>query len=650
MRAGFLHTSLSQTSYRQASFRQACLWRAGLLALAVGAACSSPKPADSPEAAAPGAAGAAEAEVLPELTPVPPPENIVGVATLRTPAHTLDTALGWTGLGLDFRMFLSSGVGAAILPVLDLEAPVDAVMTLDPKVKNRPRVLFAASIGLTSREAALEAFQGLEFPVEFVEPGIHSVRPNAKTLCFVAPALGKAKARLVCSDDRESVELLSPYLTRGKPSDATGDADLHVELRGDAAWRQFGDKARLLELTIPMLLGEVSIGNPEFDTALRDGATALVDELILSLGELRDLRLDARLHDDPNAAATNELDVELQLSFNAQRSLVARAFADGEGRSSVAPDTFWKLPVDATQAVYYSVGNPTLTEGAVNVLERLFESGLGHLGASANVKRAWPAAFKQAMDVRGPIVSARGNIPKEALPAALDPREQLRAELGYAVIGVEDPESRYGAWFQRTLELYEDGALRKSLAAKYGLDPAKLPKAQTKKGPARLRDAKTYELGLPAALFSEALAEKGVDPKQLAPIPIVLISCREGTYTWFGLSSYGSVLEQKLSAVLTASTPEGTLATRAGLERLRRESSNVAGFQTLAGLASGPSFGDRTIATHLAPFADNQVPMLVRARGLSTGAAGPGPTGSLQVRVPAALFRDIAMAAVASKR
>jgi hypothetical protein len=652
MRAGFSHTSLSQTSRRQASFRQAWLWkagRAGLLALAVSAACSSPKPADSPEAAAPGAAGAAEAEVLPELTPVPPPENIVGVATLRTPAHTLDTALGWTGLGLDFRMFLSSGAGAAILPVLDLEAPVDAVMTLDPKVKNRPRVLFAASIGLTSREAALEAFQSLEFPVEFVEPGIHSVRPNAKTLCFVAPALGKAKARLVCGDDRESVEQLSPYLTRGKPSDATGDADLHVELRGEPAWRQFGDKARLLELTIPMLLGEVSIGNPEFDTALRDGATALVDELILSLGELRDLRLDARLHDDPNAAATNELDVEVQLSFNAQRSLMARALADREGRAGVAPDTFWKLPVDATQAVYYSVGNPTLTEGAVNVLERLFESGLGHLGASANVKRAWPAAFKQAMDVSGPIVSARGNIPKEALPAALDAREQLRAELGYAVVGVEDPESRYGAWFQRTLELYEDVALRKSLAAKYGLDPAKLPKAQTKKGPARLREAKTYELGLPAALFSEALAERGVDPKQLAPIPIVLISCREGNYTWFGLSSYGSVLEQKLGAVLTASAPEGTLATRAGLERLRRESSNVAGFQTLAGLASGPSFGDRSIATHLAPFADNQVPMLIRARGLSTGAAGPGPTGSLQLRVPAALFRDIAMA-LASKR
>src|SRR5690606_6886588 len=112
---------------------------------------------------------------------------------------------------------------------------------------------------------------------------------------------------LVCGEDRESVELLSPYLTRGQPSSTTGDADLHVELRAEAPWRLFGDKARLLELTVPMLLGELSIGDAEFDAALRDGATALVDEIILSLGELRDLRLDARLRSDPGGTEKSEL-------------------------------------------------------------------------------------------------------------------------------------------------------------------------------------------------------------------------------------------------------------------------------------------------------------------------------------------------------
>lgn len=654
MRAGFVHPLHPLHSWRAGAPTRAssaaCGSRAGLLALAV-VACSNPKPADSPEAAAaPGAASEAEAEDQPDLTPVPPPENVVGIATLRTPARTLDTALSWTGLGLDFRTLFSSGLGAALLPVLDLDAPIDALATLDPRAKNRPRLLFAASIGLTSRQAALDAFQGLELPIEFVEPGIHSVRPTPRALCFVAPAIGKAKARLVCGEDRESVELLSPYLTRGQPSATTGDADLHIELRAEAPWRLFGDKAQLLELTVPMLLGEVSIGDPEFDTALSDGATALVDEVIASLGEVRDLRLDARLRSDPSGTDESELAIDLQLAFNAARSFLARAFADGEGRASVAPDPFWKLPGDATQAAYYSVANPTLTEGAVDVLQRLFESGLGHLGASATVRRAWPAAFEQAMSVPGPIVSARGSIPKAALPATLDAREQLRAELGYAVVGVEDPDNRYGAWLEQTLELYEDTALRKSLAAKYGVDPTKLPKAQTKKGPARLSQAKAYELALPAALFAEALAEKGVDPNELAPIPIVMVACREGKYTWLGLSSYGSVLEQKLTAVLTAAGPEGALATRAGLDRLRQQRANAAGFQTLAGLASGSTFGGDELTAALAPLADNQVPILVSAQGHATSPNGPGPLGSLQVNVPAPLFRDIALAIAAKRR
>jgi hypothetical protein len=615
----------------------------GVLALVASSACSKPEPRSGADTAAPESSEAA-LEELPELTPVPAPENLVGLATLRTPARTLDTALGWTGLGVNFRTLLQSGPAAALLPVLDLDAPLDAVATLDPQSKARPRFLYAASIGLTSRQGALDVFQSLELPIELVEPGIHSVRPSPKTLCFVGPALGQAKARLVCGQDRESLELLSPYLTRGNPSASTGDADLHVELRADAPWRQFGDKAQLLQLVVPMFLGEVSIGDPEFDGTVRDGATALVDEVIATLGELSRLTLDARLHVDQSAPEHEELEAALGLELRGSSSWLSRAMADAEGRASVAPEPFWKLPADATQAAYYASGNPELFARATDVLSRLFESGLAHLGASRSVQQGWPAAFRAALGTMRPVVSARGPIGKEALAEKRDAREELRADLGYTIFGFDDPDRRVQALLAETLELYQDGPLRKGLARKYGLDVAKLPKVQTRKGPARLADSKSYELALPAAFFSEALEGSGVDPAALAPIPVVIVTSREGSVSWFGISSYGNVVEQKLGSLQASANPSQTLAGRAGLERLRSDRGNAAGFWTLAGLAASPSFDKGELATFLAPLADNQVPIVARVIGRASG-----PSSALEVHVPAQLFRDVALAAATRK-
>lgn len=618
--------------------------RATLLVLVSLAGCSSATPHAVPTVAAPGAGGSAgtEAESLPELTPVAAPENIVGVATLRAPARTLDTAMSWTGLGVDWRALVQAGPGAAFLPVLDLEAPIDVVVTIDPKVKNRPRALFAASVGLNSRQAALEAFQGLEMPVEFVEPGVHSVQPNAKTFCFVAAALGKARARLVCGEDRESVELLSPYLTRGNPSEKTGDADLHVELRAEAPWRLFGEKTQFLKLGIPMLLGEVSIGNADFDAALRDAATSLVDELILGLGELKDLRLDARLLSPANAPEQNELEVELGVAFTKARSWVASRLAGGEGHTSVAPDAFWKLPGDATQALYYSASDPDAAGQSFEVLERLFVSGLGHLGAAPALQRAWPQAFKEMLRVSGPLVSARGSVPPELLPKVVDDRERLRSSLGYTLIGVEDPQGRYGALLEQTLRLYEDPTLRKSLSQKYGVDAAKLPKAQSKKGPARLAESRSYEVALPAALYAEMLGDKTLDPAKLGgPLPLVIITFRDGPRTWIGFSSYAQLIEERLTALVATSSPS-TLQNRAGLERLRRDRGNVAGYWTLAGISADASLRHSDLEKLLGSLGRSQVPVIGRAYGQAAG-----PSGVIQIHVPAQLFRDIATSAAA---
>jgi hypothetical protein len=613
--------------------------------------CSNPSPAEAPSAATVASADAesAEAEDALELLPVAAPENIVGLATLRTPGRVLDTVMSWTGLGLDWRALAQSGPMAQLLPVVDLEAPVDVVATIDPKVKNRPRVLFAASIGLVSRARALEAFHSLDMPTEFVEPGVDSVRPSAKTVCFIAAALGQARARLVCSEDRESLDLLSPYLTRGNPSAVTGDADLHAELRAESAWRLFGEKAQFLKLGVPMLLGEVSIGNPEFDAALREAAEAIVDELILGLGDLNDVRLDAWLRSPPNApppAEGNELELKLGIDFKNVRSWVASTLADGEGRASVAPDTFWRLPREATEAIYYSASNPETTDRALGVLERMFQSGLGHLGASAAAQRQWPLALRQAFSVKGPLVSARGNVPATLLAAKPDAREEIRASLGYTLLGVEDAANRYGALLEQTLRLYEDPTLRKGLSQKYGLDPARLPRVQSKKGPARLAESRAYEVSVPPALYVQALEQSDVDPASLGgPLPLTIITFREGERTWIGFSSYAQLVEDRLTSLITPGGPDTTLATRPGLDRLRTERANVAGYWTLAGSATGSSLEQSDLRKFLASLGQSDVPILGRASGYAKG-----PSGELQVRVPARLFRDVATSLASKQR
>jgi hypothetical protein len=607
--------------------------------------CSSPATSQAPAVAAPPAADAEGAAESLALTPVAAPENIVGVATLRAPTRTPDVAMAWTALGLSWRTMIESGPAAPFLPVLNLDAPVDVVVTLDPKVKNRPRAFVAASIGVTSRKAALDVFEGMKMPVELIEPGVHGVRPNDNTFCFLSAALGVAQARLVCGEDRESVELLHPYLTRGNPSDRAGNADLHVELLAETPWRLFGDKTQFLRLGVPMMLGEVSIGNPDFDAALRDAATAIVDELILGLGDLDQLRLDAWLHSGEGALQANELELKLGSDFKSAKSWAARSLATSEKRAAIAPDSFWKLPADVTEAVYYAPSDPAAIEGALTVVERLLRSGLGHLGASASVQREWPTASRAVISLPGPMVLGRGDAPAPAAGATLNDRDSLRASLGYTIVGVEDPDNRVAAWLEQTLRLYDDATLRKSLTQKYGLEVSKLPKAQSRKGPSRLPESRVYEVAVPAAVYAEALDKPGVDAAKLGgPIPLFFMLFREGQRTWLGFSSYAPLLEERLTSVLAPVGAGATLERKEGLSRLRREPANIGGFWTLAGLQSRAALGQDELSRMLSSLGRSEVPIVGRAYG-----RGTGPSGEIQVHVPAELFRDVA-AAVTSRR
>jgi hypothetical protein len=248
-------------------------------------------------------------------------------------------------------------------------------------------------------------------------------------------------------------------------------------------------------------------------------------------------------------------------------------------------------------------------------------------------------ALEQALLVAEPAVTAHGPVPERMLGNAADGREKLRASIGYTLIGLDDEANSYTGLLERTQRLYEDAGLRKGLAKQFGLDPGKLPKLQTKRGPSRLPDSRIYQLDLPSALYIPALGKdsKDADPKRLSPLPIVLVTCREGQRTWIAISSYSQLAEDRLAGVLSAAASEATLAHRSGLEPLQRDRSLIAGFWTLSGLGSGVSFGKGGPKKFFASLGPSDVPILLRTRSQTRG-----PSGEAEVDIPARVFRDAA--------
>jgi hypothetical protein len=353
------------------------------------------------------------------------------------------------------------------------------------------------------------------------------------------------------------------------------------------------------------------------------------------------VRLDLHLKDA--AAATpgsgGELSLTLGMSLRGSSSWLAGALSSSEGRATVAPDMFWRLPADASKASYQSKYDPKSYEAALVMLERLAQSGLGQLGASPAVQKDWPQALHQVLTVAGPMVDAEGEVPAKLLSATPDAREQLRAAAGYSLFGIEDEGKLVNAFLERTLKAYEDAALRKGLNQRYGVKPDKLPKVTSKKGPARLPESRVYEISLPAKVMAELHDlddDKSGAPPPSGNVPLVLITCREGTRTWLAYSSYAALAEERLAGVIAPSGPEGTLERRAGLEPLRNVRAAAAAFTTVNGLKARLRH-KKKLSKALSSLGDSDVPFILYANGYAQG-----PSGEVKINVPSQVIRDLA--------
>jgi hypothetical protein len=615
-------------------------------------ACSSSAPtATSPAAGAAATGGesveAPSAEARLELEPVAAPRELVARATWRDPARLLDTVAGWMQPGLDWRA-LAAGPLEELSTVIDFTQPIDAAVALDPSQPDKPRAHFAVAAGLTSHKAALDAFRARGGPVDFVEPGVYSVQLDVEAPCFVAAALGPAPARLVCSENRESLEALSPYLTRGEPSKAAAPANLSVEVLAEPLWQRFGQQAEMLKSWLPLVVGELPVKDEALAATISVAARAVADEAVLFLGDLSRLHLELDIASD-----SQSLDLTVGSDYRSARSWLAQTAAESAARAAVAPDAYWILPADATVASHSAPVDPARTQGILRVVGELLDGGLKHLGAGKAEREGWIKAYSRVSELTGPWVSANGMVPPElqAKPVQgkspeskpLDQKEQARVRLGYKLFGVKDDGDIVNPLLERTVKLYEDPTLRKSLAQRYGVDAAKLPQVKQRhttqaipgQGTTTLR---TYELILPAALLDEAKPKSADAPPPSGTVSVLVTSARSAPWTWVGISSYDKLLEEKLRSVYDPGARKATLATRPGLEPLRSERVAAGGFLTLAEFIASYPMAEQQSPTALLAALPNagQTPMLFFGR-----TAPEGPKGSAALNLPKAVFQDL---------
>lgn len=549
--------------------------------------CGPPKaPANSTSSASPEslASQSPETPQLPELAPAAIPANLVAWAVLPSPGNTLDTSMEWAGLDIPWRPLLGalSGPLGAVLPVVDWNAPLDAAITLDPESRNRPRFFLAASIGLLSVQATLEAFRAQEIPVQFEMPGVHSVHLTSRVECFISRALGVATARMVCSDSRRSLDRLHPYLTRGKKPRSVDGLDASAELSFPFAWNQFGDKAAVLQRALPLLLGEIATGEPNIDSAMRNAAGPLSAELVATLSELSRIHVDLQLSD-----AQQSLKLEVGVELTAGQSWPSKMLATAADAIQPAPESFWHLPSDATQAWYqHNVPSPD-KERAVDGVLQLLEAGVAYLNPNPTVRKRWIDSLRGIFLLSGASTVAQGPLPAGEATEGISAK--LRSSLGYWLVTFEQDEQKVVAQFVNACsELYADPSLRKSLQKRLGVDVLSLPPLRRRAAHGSLEGSDIFEFTLPAGIVQGKSRSTGTSKPSttpIRPITVQIVVGHRGTASVVGISTSAGLLVDKLAPLLSpANSQAPTISQRTDLQLLRTEAANTGGFISVSGL------------------------------------------------------------------
>jgi hypothetical protein len=564
-----------------------------------------------------------------DLSPVSAPAGLFVVGRLKRPTALTDTLAGWAGVPLGLRDVVPLA-GKDLSSVVAWDAPVEVAAVVAPSGR-RGLVEAGISIGLTSTERALTVANGLGHELKRLGPETYELGDIPHVKCAIAPAIGSAMARLVCSHRREELEDMLPYMTRGLPNEPLGQRDLELELRVEPLRQRFASELGSARLFSSFVVRELQLDAPRFDTALSDTSYALADEFVALVRDLDTLRVEATVDDQKR-----ELVGDLSIVFGDHKSWTATAFAERANHAGPPPDKFFALPADAASANYCYAHDPAVYERLSAGLVELVEAYLEHEKVGKATRERIARVIQAYFRWDGLGVTASGT---DAVQAGT--KDEKLTSSSWTLMRLEDVPPALKSLLPDLVAIFSDRELRALAARTLKLEEKELPTARlvplkgagVPAGTRALVVKSPSDLG-PLIGRSFGLGDK--PEKGSPPSEHVLAVVVNGSSAVVGTAESAQVLGTRIGQAIAGKG--ATLATRSDLQPIRELSANCAGFATLLALLGGSmaELGNPNQAVATLPH-HGQAPMFLDFKVEPPTAAN----ARWHLRVPAGVFEDL---------
>lgn len=615
--AGVLQ-SAAMAHARSPRSRLAHSWLGAFALSAVSAGCGGSAPAaTAPQTPA---EAATVGEAAPDLTEVPEPADLIAIVRWNNPEASVATVQGWTGLPLPVRDLVRELGPAWLGDIAATQAPLEAVATLAPGgATDEPEFRGALSIGLAaSLEEARRAALAHGEQLAQLKPGVYRLESSgSRPSCVLAASVGATASRLVCGEKAIDVEQLGPYLTRTLPRLAPPKDDLSAEIRLAPFERRYGATLQQgLRMGASVLPSQFHLGQPRFDRALTDATYGLVEEVTSLTADLDAFSLGFTAQ--PKAATGS-----LAFKFRDSKSWVVQTLNDAGARAAAAPPMFWRLPADASSASFSRGASAKQFSAIRKTIATLIDGWLAHEGVKPAEREALIAALGDEYATDAPTVAGSGRYDAATKAAILGKdkgtltlafREQI-ANAGWQLFGVEEPADKWIGALERLVAAYNRAGLQKQVERGLAAIDIDIPAPQMKLASAPKTLPKgSVELTItvhPDARIAATTApdydakKKRYDAKTGPAVQFHAFVMPDAGRTWVAAGGHRETLLARLQAVQASAPESGTIANRAGLERLKNGVYPSAGFMTVDGLlGSVESALAETLPKHGLPQVD----------------------------------------------